>query len=273
MTFVLEVLDDDNDRICDEFNTKTRPLHGDAPRGVLTVEDRAQVAAHKAELVALLQAETGPAAATLTVSDALGVFPGATIVRGQRAVTAGAALRPVQHVGLAAGSDLGLGRLREVPRTLEDDSDHPAPSGDRRLEEGLEVIADEAVEDAALGAAGLIAAGTHGDRTSEGRAGLGLRSGAALPVRRRGAAERPAATPCSTTSGRSRGSERPTPRQRRAGSDRWPERWIAFQELIDGQPAPLGRRARDRGGDRRRRARDRFGSCGDTTLDLAAGRS
>ena len=207
-------------------------LHGDAPRGVLTVEDRAQVAAHKAELVALLQAETGPAAATLTVSDALGVFPGATIVRGQRAVTAGAALRPVQHVGLVAGSDLGLGRLREVPRTLEDDSDHPAPSGDRRLEEGLEVIADEAVEDAAFGTAGLIAAGTHGDRTSEGRAGLGLRSGAALPVRaRRGRNVRPQRT----VSPRAHVHEGWGGRRRGKGGLVLTagRRWIAFQELID----------------------------------------
>jgi len=54
------VLDDDNDRFSDEFNTKARPHHGDAPRGVLTVEDRAQVAAHKAALVALLMASERP---------------------------------------------------------------------------------------------------------------------------------------------------------------------------------------------------------------------
>ena len=42
------------------------------------------------------------------------------------------------------------------------------------------MIADEAVGDAALGAAGLIAAGTHGDRTSEGcRARAALRGSAA----------------------------------------------------------------------------------------------
>ena len=64
--------------------------------------------------------------------------------------------------------------------------------------------APEGVEDAVLGAAWLIAAGTHGDRTSERRAGPALRSGAALPVRTGRAAERPPATPCSTTSGRSR---------------------------------------------------------------------
>ena len=43
------------------------------------------------------------------------------------------------------------------------------------------MIADEAVGDAALGAAGLIAAGTHGDRSSEGacRARAALRGSAA----------------------------------------------------------------------------------------------
>src|SRR5436309_14643404 len=84
-----------------------------------------------------------------------------------------------------------------------------AAGEDPAAEEVAELALDE---DAAFGAAGLIAAGTHGDRTSEGRAGLGLRSGAALPVRTRRAAERPAATPCFTTSGRSRGLGRPTPR-------------------------------------------------------------
>jgi len=126
------VLDDDNDRISDEFNTKARPLHGDAPRGVLTVEDRAQVAAHKAELVALLQAETGPAAATLTVSDALGVFPGATIVRGNGPLPPGlrcgrcntSAWRP----GATSGSVVCVkchGRLKMTATT-------PPLPGDRR---------------------------------------------------------------------------------------------------------------------------------------------
>src|SRR5207247_314804 len=86
------------------------------------------------------------------------------------------------HAGEAAGEDPAA---EEVAELALDEVGEPGalPTGDGRLEERLEVIADEAVEDAAFGAAGLIAAGTHGDRTSERRAGLGLRSGAALPVR------------------------------------------------------------------------------------------
>ena len=60
-------------------------LQGDAPRGVLTAADRAQVVARKAELVALLRAEAEPAAPPLTVADALDTFPGARVVRGWRA--------------------------------------------------------------------------------------------------------------------------------------------------------------------------------------------
>ena len=118
---------------------------------------------------------------------------------------------PAAHAGEAAGEDPAAEEAAELA-LYEGREPGALATGDRRLEEGLEVIADEAVEDAAFGTAGLIAAGTHGDRTSEGRAGLGLRSGAALPVRTRRAAERPAATPCFTTSGRSRGLGRPTPR-------------------------------------------------------------
>src|SRR2546427_1433945 len=52
-------------------------LLGGAPRGVLTPEDRAGIAAFKAELVAALEAE----AAAIIVDDVLAIFPGARVVR------------------------------------------------------------------------------------------------------------------------------------------------------------------------------------------------
>ena len=135
------------------------------------------------------------------------------------------------HAGEAAGEDPAA---EEVTELALDEVGEPGalPTGDRGLEERLEVIADEAVEDAAFGTAGLIAAGTHGDRTSEGRAGLGLRSGAALPVRaRRGRNVRPQRT----VSPRAHVHEGWGGRRRGKGGlvlTAGP-RWIAFQELID----------------------------------------
>ena len=54
-------------------------LQGDAPRGVLTAEARAQLVAFKAELLALLRAEAEPA--TITVADVVAIF-GARVVTG-----------------------------------------------------------------------------------------------------------------------------------------------------------------------------------------------
>ena len=86
------------------------------------------------------------------------------------------------HAAVVGRREHALGNSRST----KSGSPTPSPRASRRLEKGLEVIADEAVEDAAFGAAGLIAAGTHGDRTREERAGLGLGSGAALLVGRAG---------------------------------------------------------------------------------------